>query len=174
MRPRAETEHNFSLQRWITFPPPGSPLPRSMFLSLSQLLRCLSLISLFPVLFSPSPSPSISISCSPPICLSIYFLISVSCSLSLSLSASLPSFCLDTPRGTSQSAVGLELEASFIEFAQGPGKAYLPIRSWWGASSLWANPQIPLKPACVCLYVCVCVLHVLTFCHGCIRFLHPS
>lgn len=31
--------------------------------------------------------------------------------------------------GTLQSAVGLELEASFIEFAQGPGKAYLPIRS---------------------------------------------
>ena len=174
MRPRAGTEHNFSLQRWITFPPPGSPLPRSVFLSLSQLLHCLSLISLFPVLFSPSPSLSISISCSPPsaspfISWSLFLALSLYLSLSLSLSLSrslppLPSFCLDTPRGTSLSAVGLELEASFIEFAQGPGKAYLPIRSWWGASSLWANPQIPSQTCvCVCLSVCVCLLHVLPF-----------
>lgn len=156
MRPRAETEHNFSLQRWITFPPPGSPLPRSVFLSLSQLLHCLSLISLFPVLFSPSPSLSISISCSPP---SASPFISWSLFLALSLFRSLPplpSFCLDTPRGTSLSAVGLELEASFIEFAQGPGKAYLPIRSWWGASSLWANPQIPPQ-TCLCVFKCVCL-----------------
>lgn len=170
MRPRAETEHNFSLQRWITFPPSGSPLPRSVFLSLSQLLLCLSLISLFPVLFSPSPSLSISISCSPPICFSIYFLVCVSCALFLA--ASLPSFCLDTPWGTMQRAVGLELEASFIEFAQGPGKAYLPIRSWWSAPSLWANPQIPLKPVCARVCLSLACSHILPALY--IRFPDPS
>lgn len=158
MRPRAETEHNFSLQRRITFPPPGSPLPRSMFLSLSQLLHYLSLISLFPVLFSPSPSFTISISRSPAHLLLHLFL--AVCFLP-ALPASLHLFCLNTPRGISHSAVGLELEASFIEFAQGPGKAYLPIRSWWGASSVGANPQIPLRPACVRLYVCISHLPLL-------------
>ena len=83
----------------------GFPLPRSMFLSLSQLLHCLSLISLFPVLFSPSLSLSISISCIPPthlilhLFLEVSVLLSLSLSRSLSLSASLPSFCLGTPQG---------------------------------------------------------------------------
>lgn len=55
VRPRAGTEHNFSLQRWITFLPLGSPLPHSVFFSLSQLLRCLSLIFLSFLPYSPPP-----------------------------------------------------------------------------------------------------------------------
>lgn len=57
VRPRAGTEHNFSLQRWITFLPLGSLLPHSVFFSLSQLLRCLSLIFLSFLSYSP-PFPS--------------------------------------------------------------------------------------------------------------------
>lgn len=95
VRPRAETEHNFSLQRWITFPL-GSPLPRSMFLSLSQLLHSLSLISFFSVLLTPSQSLSISISCSPPFASPfIYRLVFLALSFSR-----LPSFsmCINTAR----------------------------------------------------------------------------
>lgn len=65
VRPRAGTEHNFSLQRWITFLPLGSPLPHSVFFSLSQLLRCLSLIFLSFLPYSPPLPLSIVISCTP-------------------------------------------------------------------------------------------------------------
>lgn len=165
VRPRAETEHNFSLQRWITFPPPGSPFPRSVFLSLSQLLHCLSLISPFSCLILSRPiflnlnifhhhhhPPSASL------------FISWSRFLALFPSASLLLFSL----GTLQSAVGLEFQASFIEFTQGPGEVYLPIRSWWGTWRLWANPQIPLKPACSCWCACIRLLNALTFCYNCV------
>lgn len=60
------------------------------------------------------------------------------------------------------SAAGSEFRASFIEFAQDSGRACLPIRSWWGASRLWANPQIHLTPACVS--VCVFVSGMLSDC----------
>lgn len=57
VRPRAGTEHNFSLQRWITFLPLGSPLPHSVFFLLVSAASLFVFdLSLFPALFSP-PSP---------------------------------------------------------------------------------------------------------------------
>lgn len=102
VRPRAGTEHNFSLQRWITFLPLGSPLPHSVFFSLSQLLRCLSLIFLSFLPYSPPLPLSIVISCTPPPPRTHhpppYLFLDLCSSLSAGLFCLSP-FVLDTPRG---------------------------------------------------------------------------
>lgn len=132
-----------------------------------SLIRCFSpRLSCFAVclwsfslscLILPLPHPlSIEISCTPsaPPHLPIYSLICVPRYLPVSFC--LPSFFCDASRGgSSPSAAGSEFRASFIEFAQDLGRACLPIRSWWGASRLWANPQILLSPACVSKWVCL-------------------
>lgn len=161
VRPRAGTEHNFSLQRWITFLPLGSPLPHSVFFSLSQLLRCLSLIFLSFLPYSPPSSPLNRNILYPPPPRTHHpppYLFLDLCS-SLSAGLFLPPSIRSrlSSGGNSPSAAGSEFQASFIEFALDSGRACLPIRSWWGASRLWANPQIHLEPACVskCVYLSV-------------------
>lgn len=106
-------------------------------LSLSCLIPSLLISLNLNTLFSPSASPFISQ------CLF----------LALSLSLSLSPFVLS--QHSLGSAVGFE--ASFIEFTQVPRKDYLPIRSWWGIPSLWANPQISLKPSGVCVFMWSCL-----------------
>lgn len=133
------------------------PLSLIRFFSLSQLLRCLSLIFLSFLSYSfPSPSPLnrnilYSLPHSPPP--HLFLDLCSSFSAGLFLPPSIRS--RRSSGGNSPSAAGSEFRASFIEFAQDSGRVCLPIRSWWGASRLWANPQIHLTPACVskCVYL---------------------
>lgn len=131
-----------------------SPLPRSVFLSLSQLPHCLSLISLISLILSPSLS--ISISCSPPICLSIYFLISLSCSLSLPFC--LPLLVLDTRWGTLWSGVS----GYFYWVCSGSWKRLFTNRVMMRCAMSMSKSSNPSQTI-VCINFCVILLHSLTF-----------
>lgn len=130
-----------------------------------SLIRCFSpCLSCFAVclwsfslscLILPPPHPlSIVISCTPsPTPPHLFLDLCSSLSAGLLLPPSIRS--RRSSGGNSPSAAGSEFRASFIEFAQDSGRACLPIRSWWGASRLWANPQIHPTPACVSKCVCL-------------------
>lgn len=150
VRPRAGAElfpaaPELHFYHWVPF-----FLIRCFSTCLSCFAVCLWSFSLSCLILPPLLS--VVISCTPP---SPF----ISWSLFLALSAGffLPpsnrSRC--SSGGNSPSRAASEFRASFIEFAQDSGRACLPIRSWWGASRLWANPQIHLTPACVskCVYL---------------------
>lgn len=139
----------------------GFPSPSfGVFLLVSAASLFVFDLSLFPALFSP-PSPLNRNILYPPT--STYTpsaSLFISWSLFLALCRSLLPLSIRSRHssgGNSSSAAGSEFQASFIEFALDSGRACLPIRSWWGASRLWANPQIHLEPACVskCVYLSV-------------------
>lgn len=151
-------------------------VPLSLILCFSPCLSCFAVclwsFSLSCLILPPPHPLSIVISCTPSPPPHLFFDLCYLFSAGLFLPPSIRSQC--SWGGNSPSTAGLEFRASFIEFAQDSGRARLPIRSWWGASRLWANPQIHLTPACVskCVYMSLeCCHSVSKYFGGFIRYI---